>query len=250
MISIKKPTEIPEKLRTDGKDATKDLCEKFDKGKKKFKFDSNIYGHKEVKEALKTAQNHKCFLCESRITHISYGDVEHFRPKAGVRQDLKDKMSETGYYWLAYEWSNLFLACQICNQRFKKNLFPLEDKDKRAKSHSDKLSQEKYLFIKPDEENPENHISYRGIIPHPKDKKGEITIQNAGLIRNELKENRRELYEPIKELYNVAQKHSEFPPEIKQKAMKILESRLASCVSPQHQYSSMFKSAIRDKFRY
>ncbi len=250
MISINKPTEMPEKLRTAGKDATKDLCEKFDKGETKFEFDSKIYGHPEVKEALKTIQHDKCFLCESRISHISYGDVEHFRPKAGVCQNLKDKMSETGYYWLAYEWSNLFLACQICNQRFKKNLFPLEDRNKRSKSHSDDLSQEKHLFIKPDEENPEKHISFHGVFPYAEDRKGEITIQHAGLKRKELRESRSELYSKLKSLFNVVSMHPDYPPDKKQRAIEKLQEELKKCVSQQHQYSSMFKSAIRDKFRY
>jgi uncharacterized protein (TIGR02646 family) len=250
MIFINKPTEIPEKLQTDGETAKKVLCEKFEKGETKFEFDNKIYGHKDVKTELKKIQNNKCFLCESRITHISHGDVEHFRPKAGCCQNVEDKISETGYYWLAYDWSNLFLACQICNQRFKKNLFPLENKDNRAKSHTDDLSQETPLFIKPDKENPEEHISFRGVVPFARTEKGKITIQHAGLEREELKENRRELYEPIKELFKVAHKYPNFPPEIKQKAIETLNKRLASCILPNHQYSAMFKVAITDKFRY
>jgi Transposase, Mutator family len=96
-----------------------------------------------------------CFLVISGIDEfgekhlLSYGDVEHFRPKGGVRQDEKDKLLPVDYFWLAYEWSNLFLACQICNQRFKKNLFPLEDKNKRAKSHLDNCKSRKTIIHKP-----------------------------------------------------------------------------------------------------
>lgn len=252
MISITKPKEIPDILKTKGKTETDNLCAKYVNGETKFKFDSSIYGHKEVKEKLKKAQNHKCFLCESRITHISYGDVEHFRPKGGFCQTVDEKMSETGYYWLAYNWENLFLACQICNQRFKKNLFPLENTGNRVKSHSQDLSNEAPLFINPATENPEEFISFRGVIPFAIEgnQKGEITIKHAGLRREELKENRRELYEKVKLLYEIAHRHPDFPPELKQKAIEELSRQLKTCQSPNHQYSAMFRSAVRDNFKY
>lgn len=53
--------------------------------------------------------------------------VEHFRPKGGWRQSPGQPIEQPGYYWLAYEWSNLFLACGPCNSRHKRNLFPLTD---------------------------------------------------------------------------------------------------------------------------
>ena len=59
-------------------------------------------------------------------------------PKGGTRQTADEKeMKVPGYFWLAYAWQNLFLACQLCNQRFKKNLFPLENPDERAFSEDE-----------------------------------------------------------------------------------------------------------------
>lgn len=45
-------------------------------------FDSNIYGDSSVKQLLITDQHEKCCFCESKFLDNSYGDVEHFRPKA------------------------------------------------------------------------------------------------------------------------------------------------------------------------
>jgi hypothetical protein len=133
MIRIRKPRKAPEILRTKGKAKRKELCkaylaspDDYRTGKRKPEFDSGIYGSRSVKRALIKAQHGKCAFCESKITHIAYGDVEHFRPKAGVRQKASDKLQRPGYYWLAYEWRNLLLSCQLCNQRYKENLFPLE----------------------------------------------------------------------------------------------------------------------------
>ena len=110
MIRIRRPAEAPTVLRTKGKARRRVLCalhtrfaQDYRSGKRTFTFDSAIYAGKEVKDALIGMQHGKCAFCESRITHIAYGDVEHFRPKAGVRQEPGDKLQRPGYYWLAYE---------------------------------------------------------------------------------------------------------------------------------------------------
>jgi uncharacterized protein (TIGR02646 family) len=250
MISIKKPKTMPKILKENGKIETESLRQKYEDGERTFRFDTRIYRHKEVKEKLLEIQKKKCFLCESRVRHISYGDVEHFRPKAGYCQSVEDKIQKPGYYWLAYDWENLFFACQICNQRFKKNLFPLANPSKRATSHDEDISREKPLFINPAKENPENFISFRGIMPFAIDGnlKGEITIENAGLKRSELIENRQELYDKVKALYNIAHGCPETP--YKEKALKVLKKELQKCESPKHQYISMFRAAIKDSFKY
>lgn len=54
----------------------------------------------------------KCAYCE-RFYKL---DVEHFRPKGEVRGENNELISNTGYYWLGYEWSNLLPACISCNR--------------------------------------------------------------------------------------------------------------------------------------
>jgi|GEM_PF-3428357 len=113
MISIHKPAAAPEILLTRGREETGRNQEAYerapadhDRGASKLSFRSDIYGHSSVKEALIAAQHGKCCFCEAKITHISYGDVEHFRPKAGYRQHPRDPLGRPGYYWLAYDWGN------------------------------------------------------------------------------------------------------------------------------------------------
>src|SRR5215218_4032845 len=121
MIRIVKPKKAPAILQTKGRAGRDRHKAEYDGRLRQFSFDARIYGHKTVKTALIKAQHDKCFLCESKITHIAHGDVEHYRPKAGYKQVESDKLQTPGYYWLTYEWDNLFLACQVCNQVFKKN---------------------------------------------------------------------------------------------------------------------------------
>jgi hypothetical protein len=62
---------------------------------------------------------------------------------------------------LAYVWENLFLACALCNQSFKKNLFPLADPTRRARSHLDDLAAEQPMLIHPADEEPNAFIGFR-----------------------------------------------------------------------------------------
>ena len=133
MIRIQRPANVPAVLATRGRAARKKheaavLADPpaYRSGAKKLSVSSSIYGHLDVKAALKVAQSGKCAFCEARVDHVAHGDVEHFRPKKGYRQTASDSLGLPGYYWLAYEWSNLLFSCQICNQRHKGNLFPLQ----------------------------------------------------------------------------------------------------------------------------
>ncbi|MGL5034852.1 MAG: retron system putative HNH endonuclease, partial [Microcystaceae cyanobacterium] len=210
MIPINKPQEIPEKLRTDGKKKRQSHCssysrnpEKYQRGEQKFTFDSNIYGHQEVKKALIDAQYGKCCFCERKIGQD--GDVEHFRPKGAFRQEAGKPLEYPGYYWLAYDWDNLYLACSACNQRHKQNLFPLLNPDNRAKNHKINLHQEKPFFIDPGKDNPEEFIQFRGEIAVGIDStnRGKATIESLSLNRPNLQEVRRDKLKLLQTLFNL-----------------------------------------------
>ena len=62
------------------------------------------YNNPEIKAALLQETHAKCAYCESKLTHIAYGDIEHIVPKA-------EEPART------YEWENLTTACDICNTR-------------------------------------------------------------------------------------------------------------------------------------
>lgn len=147
-----------------GSTSTLALCRLIDQGAgQKLEFDKGIYGAQEVKQALSRAQHDKCCFCESKISHIAFGDVEHFRPKAAYRASADEPERKPGYYWLAYEWSNLYFACEQCNRRHKRNLFPLADESSRVLSHSHaaQLAMERPLYIDPGGDEPEEHITFR-----------------------------------------------------------------------------------------
>lgn len=67
---------------------------------------------KPAKRQLRAESHNKCAYCEADTTVVAHGDVEHFRPK-------------TVYWWLAYCYDNYLYSCQICNQLFKGDRFPI-----------------------------------------------------------------------------------------------------------------------------
>ena len=125
------------------------------------KIDSKIYGHEDVKNALRKLQQGICCYCESYYEGTTFGDVEHYRPKGFYQQHKSDKQHRPGYYWLAYKWENLMYACEKCNRTYKKNYFPLKDPSKRFDKDLRNISQEEPLLINPyEEKNPERHLTF------------------------------------------------------------------------------------------
>lgn len=249
MISIHKPATPPGILETRGReenDRNREAYEKapagYDSGTAKLSFRSDVYGHWSVKEALIAAQHGKCCFCEAKITHISYGDVEHFRPKAGYRQRLRDPLSRPGYYWLAYVWSNLYLSCQLCNQRFKRNTFPLVDAGRRCRNHLTDLSQEEPLFIDPGGAiDPEADIEFHAEQPRARNgsRRGRMTIRALGLRREPLRERRFDRYRMLSALRNVVRLMPDEPEG--QEALVILED----AVRDKAEYAAMARSLMK-----
>jgi uncharacterized protein (TIGR02646 family) len=259
VIRIEKPGAPPILRKEDmrGPKKTKLLREAYDAdpapydaGTKTFEFDSDAYGAKSVKNALKKAQHDKCCFCEAKITHVAYGDVEHFRPKGGYRQKDSDKLGRPGYYWLAYDWSNLFLACQICNQRHKKNLFPLVDPDDRATSHHDVVDDEDPLFIHPADDEPSDFIEYNQEYARAVNgsKRGKTTVEALGLNREELVEHRRDFLYKLRELKKVRDQLTATPnlsPEL-QAILTSINTLLEQTVLKPAEYSSMARALLKD----
>lgn len=199
----------------------------FQDGSKQFNFDRDIYAHKTVKAALIADQHEKCAFCEAKPLAVSDGDVEHFRPKAAVRQTDADPLDRPGYYWLAYEWSNLLFSCERCNRRHKKNQFPLFDLTARAQRLAN-LDLEQPVYIDPARENPADHIAFRDHIPIATNGsiRGDWTIEALGLRRRPLCEDREQHLERLRAVFILANL-PQTPKKEKQRAASLLKRMTA-----------------------
>lgn len=80
-----------------------------------FKFKD--YNQPPIKLALAVIFGGKCCYCERDVRAGADAEIEHYRPKAGVQDEV-----HTGYWWLAHSWSNMLYSCKACNQRRRVNI--------------------------------------------------------------------------------------------------------------------------------
>ncbi len=106
-------------------------------------FDSAVW--RPAKALLLERFHGKCAYCESPLVDSIHADVENYRPKSR-------------YWWLAYDWDNLLVACHACNTA-KANRFPLQDESARATEARDVESEEP-LLLNPCQDRPEEHLVF------------------------------------------------------------------------------------------
>ncbi len=258
MIRVNKPATAPVKLTTDGKNKRRSHSTAYTRdpyaytsGSKKFDFDPKIYAHPTVKQALIKAQHSKCCFCERLIG--TDGDVEHFRPKQAYKQKIGEPLQRPGYYWLAYEWDNLYLSCPSCNQRHKQNLFPLQNSTKRAINHNQSIKHEQTLFIDPGQENPEDFIGFRGEVPFAMagNLRGKETIKALKLAERALPEARLGQLQKLKVLHQLAFQISVDPKNTElNQLVADAKQELEKAVKDNAEFAAAARCAIKTNFQY
>jgi uncharacterized protein (TIGR02646 family) len=173
------------------------------------------YGHKTIRKALVEMFHGKCAYCESRIVHVDYGHIEHFRPK-----------SRTQFKRLTFDWSNLFLACAICNgPEYKADRFPEQNEGGPP--------------INPCDDYPEEHL---GFYFDPKSKiatvfhkteRGRISINLFGLNRPDLRGHRSKMIEKLFVLSRMAETN----PEAK--------ALLTQSLNDEEEYAAFVRELVR-----
>lgn len=64
-----------------------------------------------LRDVFSTFSHGKCWYVECKNPGTD-DDIDHFRPKLGVKEDP----THPGYYWLAFDWTNLRLSCHRANR--------------------------------------------------------------------------------------------------------------------------------------
>lgn len=169
MINLTKGAE-PNILRDNKTAWTNELLGHIARGEKIPKSLASNYNQTEVKEALKIESKNKCMYCESNVSHVAHEHIEHIKPKA------QNKFPE-----LTFEWSNLGLACPVCNM------------NKGAEYDNDTP------FINPYVDDPVDNFIAMGhfIYNKPNRPRAELTNRTIKLNRPELIEKRKERIESI-----------------------------------------------------
>jgi uncharacterized protein (TIGR02646 family) len=124
--------------------------------------------YKGQKAVLEQVFSGKCVYCESPIKANQPGDVEHYRPKGALTNEDGSPVIDPqgnphpGYWWLAYDWENLLLACKLCNSRGseygKGSIFPLENEATRAFGPMEVEGAP--LLMHPCKKDPDQHFQF------------------------------------------------------------------------------------------
>ena len=114
-----------------------------------------LWSDPSVRRDLSRMHNGRCCYCERLRDEKRESDIEHFRPKARIAEEGPD---EPGYWWLAYEWTNLFFACKACNEEFKKTQFPI--RGVRATCPDDSLEEEMPVLLDPAQDPVDTAIGF------------------------------------------------------------------------------------------
>lgn len=131
----------------------------------------NRYKHQEIKEVVQSDSSAKCIYCESKVLHISFGDIEHMKPKSRFPAST-------------FSWENLGLVCTKCNvakgNRYDEQLPP----------------------VNPYEEEPADFLIPIGqfVWHQPGNDRGQVTEHIVQLNRPELIQRRLERLETIRSL--------------------------------------------------
>ncbi|ABB73430.1 TIGR02646 family protein [Nitrosospira multiformis ATCC 25196] len=129
---------------------------------------ASAYKAPEVKELLRCETAEKCAYCESKISHVDYGDVEHLLPKSKFPQ-------------LRYSYENLTYTCSVCNTK-KGDFFDAQTP-----------------LLNPYKDKPEDHLMAVGsmIFFIPGSDRGLVTQKRLALNRSNLVERRGERLESV-----------------------------------------------------
>lgn len=200
----------PEILTKNAETWTAELLDKIKENQKPSSTDDARYRHPQIKESLISETNGKCAYCESKLRHVHHGDVEHIIPKS--LQPSK-----------RYEWDNLTLACEICNQN-KSNKDP------------DTLH-----IIDPYTTNPKEHLIFVGALLYSLGTThGTNTKTLLGLNRVELIEQRQNRLNQIMGIFE-----SIFNNQLALETRKaILTNLLTNDCSAKSEYSAMIIATV------
>lgn len=191
---------------------TQEYCDCLNRDEKPSQQIENRYNHKTIKDTLEKETYGKCIYCESKIKHITYGDIEHILPK--------NKNARPELY---VDWDNLTLACEQCNRSGKGTYYNPQ-----------------LPLINPYVDEPSQHLKDIGplIMPVLDDKRGYVTVEVIKLNRMSLVERRSEKIQAIHKLLLVWTKETDESFKL------VLEEQLHEEYTLNQEYSSTIKAYL------
>jgi uncharacterized protein (TIGR02646 family) len=173
------------------------------------------YKHPSIKEKLKEETSDKCIYCESKIGHITPGDIEHKKPISKFPD-------------LTFEWENITIACGECNRRKNDYYSSFEDD----------------CFLDPYAQDVESMIFHYGplITAKIEHNNADITLKILGLIkRKEL------LTQKIQKFQDIDARYRQYYSEKNNTLKEVLKRDLIDMANSTEEYSGMVKAFLQSQ---
>ena len=189
MIRLSRPTDAPPYLKKPEVEALRGEVRSFYDRREKSRrqerpnfplFPDAIYG--ELMGDLLELSHGKCAYCEQPIVGTPEAGLDRFRPKAGA-VGLDGPYSSEHYWWLAYEWENLYPSCAACNKA-KGPKFPVDGPRVAIRAPTSVLTTERRLLVDPFADDPKRHLDFNDVGEAvPLTSAGDVTIATLALNR-------------------------------------------------------------------
>lgn len=212
MRAIKK-LKKPRILVLNAEKWTQEYCSCLSAGQEPSNEVATRYKDPTIKTTLEQETHEKCAYCESKIKHITYGDIEHILPKnKDARPDLY------------VEWNNLTLACEQCNRSGKRTYYKPQ-----------------MPLINPYVDDPEKYFNDIGplIMPIPGNDRAYVTRNILKLNRPPLVERRTERIASVEPLLNSWAKEQDTVVK------ELLEQQLHDEYAKDKEFSSTIKAYLK-----
>lgn len=174
----------------------------------RFSFDDKLLRDSRLEEALRTLFYGKCAFCESPIEAYGSISIGHFRPKVRT-VDVDGALFPDHYWWLAYDWSNLYIICPMCS-KLKGSRFPIRGPRCPLEAGGEELRAEEPLLLDPCQDDPADHLVFGedGTVASDTER-GRVTIEVFGLNREDLVAARAAQVQWLRERWEVLRLHLE-----------------------------------------
>jgi uncharacterized protein (TIGR02646 family) len=236
------PDDVAKKLDEE-RQALAKLRELMDKGAKalqqsmfRFRAADLVFPH------LRHLFEDKCAYCESAFIAGQSGELDHFRP-SGAIQELDGTVLRDGYWWLAHDWRNLYLACVNCSRLHKRNQFPVDGTRAVPFARGQDLLAEKALLLDPCLDQPSEFLHFESdgsvraqravsfsILTEDKMRRAQITIDVVGLNRPSLVDERRKTLLALNAVAQSVARGGLAPDQFVQKFFGAGRPYLAACI--------------------
>ena len=169
------------------------------------------YRRDDIRDALRSETHSKCAYCEGKFEHVAYAHIEHILPKSRVPR-------------LVCTWSNLTLACPVCNT----------NKGKYYDVHAPLLN--------PYVDETETEISFYGPMAVERTDRGKLTIVLLKLNRPKLLFERHEKLQDILRIMKLI-----VAPHSSQAIKNALVIELRDKLSSEAEYASCVRCFVSDE---